>query len=42
MDDDISNLKVRRHDRHFDVATIDEVESLYCFFVFGWIEVKLV
>ena len=25
---------------HFDVATTTEVESLYCFFVFGWIKLK--
>ena len=36
----ISNSKVRRHNRHFDVATTKEVENLHCFFVFGWIKLK--
>ena len=26
--------------RHFDVVTTKEVESLHCFFVFGWIKLK--
>ena len=26
--------------RHFDVTTTKEVESLHCFFVFGWTELK--
>ena len=30
----------RNHNRHFDVATTKEVESLHCFFGFGWIELK--
>ena len=31
---------VKRHNRHFDVSTTKEVDSLYCFFVFGWIELN--
>ena len=38
--DVISNSKVWRHNRHFDFATTKEVESLHCFFVFGWIKLK--
>ena len=40
IDDVISNLKVWRHNGHFDVSTTKEVESLHCFFVFGWIKLK--
>ena len=40
FDDVISNSKVWRHNRHFDVATTEEVESRHCFFVFGWIKLK--
>ena len=40
FDDVISNSKVWRHHRHFDFATTKEVESLHCFFVFGWIKLK--
>ena len=40
IDDATSNSKVCRHNRHFDVATAKEVESLHCFFVFGWIKLK--
>ena len=35
---------IRKYDiiynRHFHVATTKEVESLHCFFVFGWIRLK--
>ena len=41
IDDVISNSNVQRHNRHFDVATTKEVESLRCFFVFGWIKLKM-
>ena len=40
IDDVISNSKVLRHNCHFDVTTTKEVESLHCFFVFGWIKLK--
>ena len=33
FDDFISNPKVCRHNRHFDVVTTKEVQSLHCFFV---------
>ena len=33
-------LKLRRHNRHFDVATTKDVESLHYFFVSGRIELK--
>ena len=36
----ISNLKVCRHNCHFDVATTNQVESLHCFFIFGWIKLQ--
>ena len=38
--DVISNSKVWRHYRHFDVPTTREVKSLHCFLVFGWIKLK--
>ena len=31
---------VWRHNRHFDVTTTQQVESLHCFFVFGWINLN--
>ena len=37
---DDSNSKGRRHNHHFDVATTEEVESVHCFFVFGWIKLN--
>ena len=33
-------LKYDVINRHFDVATTKEVESLHCFLVFGWITLK--
>ena len=39
-DDVISNSNVRRHNHHFYVMTTREVESPYCFFVFGWIKLE--
>ena len=36
----IFNSKVWRHNRHSDVPATKEVESLHCFFVFGWITLK--
>ena len=33
-----SDSNVRRHNRHFDVVTTKTVESVHCFFVFGWIK----
>ena len=35
IDDVISDSKVLRHNRHFDVSTTKEVERIHCFFVFG-------
>ena len=29
----VSNSKVWRHNRHFDVLTTEKVESLHCFFL---------
>ena len=40
IDDVISNSQVWRHNRHFDVVTTVETESLNCFFVFGWIKLN--
>ena len=40
FEDVISNSRVWRHNRHFDVTTTKEVESLHCFFVFWWIKLK--
>ena len=39
FDDVISNSK-ECHNRHFDVAATQEVKSLHCFFLFGWIKLK--
>ena len=35
----ISNWKVC-HNRHFDASITEKVQSLHCFFVFGWIKLK--
>ena len=40
IDEVISNSKVWCHYRRFDVATSNKVESLHCFFVFGWIKLR--
>ena len=36
----IFNSKIWRHNRHFDVVTTQEGESLHGFFVFGWIKLN--
>ena len=40
INDVTCNSKVRRHDCHSDVATINKVENRHCLFVFGWIKLK--
>ena len=40
IDDIISYSKALRHNCNFDITTTKEVESLHCFFVFGWIKLK--
>ena len=40
FEDVISNSKVWRQNRHFDVMTTNKVEILHCFFVFEWIKLK--
>ena len=40
FDDVLSNSDVLRYYQHIDVATTEELESLHCFFVCGWINLK--